>query len=63
MPPANATAIINTVSIAYVIGTDAKGTDYLQPVYVFGGTVALPNNGGTANVRLAVPAVQNMKAA
>lgn len=62
MPPPNTTATINTVSLAYVLATDANGTDYLQPVYVFGGSVTLPNQAGTATVRLAVPAVRNMKA-
>jgi hypothetical protein len=60
-PPPNATAIINTVSLAYTLATDANGTDYLQPVYLFSGSVPLSNQSGTADVRLAVPAVRNMK--
>lgn len=66
-PPANvaippgATAIINNVSLAYMTGTNAKGVDYLQPVYVFSGTVALPGQPAGAAVRLAVPAVRNMQ--
>jgi hypothetical protein len=60
--PPDATAIINTVSLSYAMGTDAKGMDYLQPVYVFGGAVPLPEQGGNATIRLAVPAVRNIKA-
>lgn len=59
--PADATAIIKNVSLAYMTGTNAKGVDYLQPVYVFSGAVALPNQPTGAAVRLIVPAVRNMQ--
>ena len=61
--PPNAVAMVNDVSLAYAVGSDANGKDYLQPVYLFSGTVAIPGNSTGADVRIAVPAVRNMKQA
>lgn len=58
--PTDATAIINNVSLAYMTGTNAKGVDFLQPVYVFSGTVTLADR-QSADVRLIVPAVRNIQ--
>jgi hypothetical protein len=56
--PPNAAALVNDVSLAYAVGSDASGKDYLQPVYLFNGTVAIPGHPTGADVRIAVPAVR-----
>jgi hypothetical protein len=57
--PPNAVALVNDVSLAYAVGSDTSGKDYLQPVYLFSGTVAIPGQPTGADVRIAVPAVRN----
>lgn len=59
--PPDAPALINNVSLAYAVGSDANGKDYLQPVYLFSGTVAIPGQRTGTDVRIAVPAVRNMR--
>lgn len=59
--PPDATALINDVSLAYAVASDKNGKDYLQPVYLFSGTVAIPGQRAGADVRLAVPAVRNIQ--
>ncbi len=59
--PPNAAALVNDVSLAYAVGSDASGKDFLQPVYLFSGTVAIPGQSAGADVRIAVPAVRNVR--
>src|SRR2546426_1131246 len=59
--PPNATVLINNVSLAYALASDKNGKDYLQPVYLFSGTVAIPGQRASADVRIAVPAVRNVQ--
>lgn len=59
----NATALINSVSLAYALASDKSGKDYLQPVYLFSGSVAIPGQRAGADVRIAVPAVRNIQQA
>lgn len=61
--PPDATAMINDVSLAYAVASDKNGKDYLQPVYLFRGTVAIPGGRTGAEVRIAVPAVRNIRQA
>ncbi|MHB8646529.1 MAG: hypothetical protein ACYDAR_12145 [Thermomicrobiales bacterium] len=58
--PPNATAIINNVSLAYAFASDKNGKDYLQPVYLFNGTVAIPGHPTAVEIHIAVPAVRNV---
>lgn len=59
--PPEATALINNVSLAYAAASDKNGRDYLQPVYLFRGTVAIPGQATSADIRIAVPAVRNVQ--
>ena len=59
--PPNAVAVVNDVSLAYAVGSDASGKDYLQPVYLFSGSVAIPGHPTGADVRIAVPAVRHIQ--
>lgn len=59
--PPNATALINDVSLAYAFASDKNGRDYLQPLYLFNGTVAIPGQPVGATISIAVPAVRNMR--
>jgi hypothetical protein len=59
--PPDAPALINNVSLAYALASDKNGKDYLQPVYLFSGTVAIPGQRAGADVRIAVPAVRNVQ--
>lgn len=59
--PPDARALINNVSLAYALSSDKSGKDYLQPVYVFTGTVAIPNQRAGVDIRIAVPAVRNVQ--
>lgn len=59
--PPDAHALINNVSLAYALSSDKTGKDYLQPVYVFTGTVAIPNQQTDTDIRIAVPAVRNIQ--
>lgn len=59
--PPGAPALINDVSLAYAVASDKNGKDYLQPVYLFRGTVAIPGQRTGAEVRVAIPAVRNMQ--
>lgn len=59
--PPNATALINSVSLAYALASDKNGKDYLQPVYLFSGAVAIPGQRDGAEIRVAVPAVRNVQ--
>jgi len=59
--PLNATALINNVSLAYAVASDQKGRDYLQPVYLFNGTVTIPDHDTGAEIHIAVPAVRNVQ--
>ncbi|MCA1723131.1 MAG: hypothetical protein LC748_02530, partial [Thermomicrobia bacterium] len=61
--PPNATALINGVSLAYAFASDTKGRDFLQPLYLFSGTVAIPNQSTGVDIRIAVPAVRNVQQA
>lgn len=58
--PPNATALVNNVSLAYAFASDKNGKDFLQPVYLFSGTVVIPNQPGV-DIRIAVPAVRNIQ--
>ncbi len=63
-PDVAATATIDGVSLAYALSTGTDGAEYLQPMYVFNGSVALPggqNGAIKADVRVAVPAVRDTK--
>ena len=60
--PPNATALINNASLAYAFASDKTGRDFLQPVYLFRGTVAIPGQPDT-DIRIAVPAVRNVQQA
>jgi hypothetical protein len=59
--PPSAAALINDVSLAYAVGSDASGKDYLQPVYLFSGIVAIPGQPTGADVRIVLPAVRTMQ--
>lgn len=59
--PPDGAAVINNVSLAYAVASDASGKDYLQPVYLFSGTVAIPGQPAGAYVRIAVPAVRDVQ--
>ncbi len=61
--PPNATALVNDVSLAYAFASDKNGRDFLQPVYLFSGTVALPGQPVGADIRIAVPAIRNVQQA
>ncbi len=61
--PPNATALINNVSLAYAFASDKNGRDFLQPVYLFSGTVTVPDQPVGANIRVAVPAIRNVQQA
>jgi len=58
--PPNATALINNVSLAYAFASDTKGRDFLQPLYLFSGTVAIPGQSAGVDIRIAVPAVRDV---
>jgi len=60
--PPNATALVNNVSLAYAFASDKNGRDFLQPVYLFSGTVAIPAQPGV-DIHIAVPAVRNVQQA
>lgn len=60
-PPSNATALINSVSLAYAFASDKNGRDFLQPLYLFSGTVAIPGQSAGADIRIAVPAVRDVQ--
>ncbi len=59
--PLNATALVNTVSLVYAFASDTKGRDFLQPLYLFSGTVAIPGQATGVDIRIAVPAVRNVQ--
>ncbi len=59
--PLNATALVNTVSLVYAFASDTKGRDFLQPLYLFSGTVAIPGQAAGVDIRIAVPAVRNVQ--
>lgn len=59
--PPNATALINNVSLAYGFASDKNGKDFLQPLYVFNGSVAIPGQSAGVDIRIAVPAVRNVQ--
>ncbi|MDQ2786328.1 MAG: hypothetical protein M3Y58_15150 [Chloroflexota bacterium] len=59
--PPNTTALINSVSLAYAVASDQNGMDFLQPLYLFSGTVAIPGQPVGADIRIAVPAVRNVQ--
>ena len=59
--PPNAAALINDVSLAYAFATDKNGGDFLQPLYVFRGTVAIPGQPAGVDISVAVPAVRNIQ--
>ncbi len=57
----NANAVINNVTLAYALASDKNGKDYLQPVYLFSGSVATSGPRASTEVRIGVPAVRNVK--
>lgn len=59
--PPSATALVNNVSLAYAFASDKNGRDFLQPLYLFSGTVAIPGQPVGADIRIAVPAVRNVQ--
>ncbi|HEY8291605.1 MAG TPA: hypothetical protein VIG44_03915 [Thermomicrobiales bacterium] len=59
--PPNATALINDVSLAYAFATDKNGRDFLQPLYLFRGTVTIPGQPAGVDVSIAVSAVRNVR--
>jgi hypothetical protein len=62
-PPPNATALINNVSLGYAFASDQNGKDFLQPVYLFSGAVAIPGQSAGADIRIAVPAIRDVRQA
>ena len=59
--PPNATALINSVSLAYAFASDTNGRDFLQPLYLFSGAVAIPGQASGVDIRIAVPAVRDVQ--
>ncbi|MGI8689980.1 MAG: hypothetical protein ACR2M3_15490 [Thermomicrobiales bacterium] len=59
--PPNTTALINNVSLAYAFASDTNGRDFLQPLYLFSGAVAIPGQSAGVDIRIAVPAVRDVQ--